>query len=90
MITKAHSIERLPTMLEHRRISFVAEPVVPVGAVLFEDSFPSAGPTKRLVTSSATAKRLDRRGDQTGEFWETLSYAALWVCGWICISLCFL
>ena len=63
-------------MLEHRRISFVAEPVVPVGAVLFEDSFPSAG--------------LDRRGDQTGEFWETLSYAALWVCGWICISLCFL
>jgi hypothetical protein len=26
---------------------------------------------------------------RTGEFWETLSYRVMWLCGWICIGLCF-
>jgi hypothetical protein len=23
------------------------------------------------------------------EFWETLSYAVIWLCGWVAIGLCF-
>jgi hypothetical protein len=25
-----------------------------------------------------------------GEFWETVSHLAIWICGWIGIGLCFL
>jgi hypothetical protein len=26
---------------------------------------------------------------RAGELWETLSYAAIWLCGWVGIGLCF-
>jgi len=85
MITKANSIERVPTMLLPRRIPLLAEPVASVArarAVLFEDPAPA------LERPPGLARR--PMGDQTGEFWEALSYMTLWLCGWIGIGLCFL
>jgi len=84
MITKPNPIKGVPTMLVARRIRFVAEPVAAIvraGAVLFEDAVPTDEPRPELILLS--------KGDQTREFWETLSYAALWFCGWISVGLCF-
>jgi len=85
MITKPNSIERTPRMLLPSGIPLLAEPVASVTgarAVLFEDAVravePPPGPIPRP------------KGDQTGQFWEALSYVTLWLCGWIGIGLCFL
>ncbi len=85
MITKANSIESAPTMFVARRIQLVTVPVASVecgGAVLFEEAVPSTEPRPGLAFRPT--------GDQTGEFWETVSYLAFWLCGWIGIGLCFL
>jgi len=83
MITKANSIERTPRMLLPRRIPLLAEPVASVARTrAVQDAVRAAEPPPGLVPHP--------KGDQTGEFWETLSYLTLWLCGWIGIGLCFL
>ncbi len=52
---------------------------------------PSAFP-EPLVSREESDRGLASRwtGLRAGEFWETLSHAILWLCGWISIGLCFL
>ncbi len=67
------------------RIQGVVEPVASVALARADRSknvVPFAEPRLRLVLRSA-----DHRA---GDFWETLSYVALWLCGLIGVGLCFL
>jgi hypothetical protein len=67
------------------RIQGVDETVVSVAfarAVRSEDAVPSAEPRRWLALHSTDHRDL--------EFWETLSYVAIWLCGLIGIGLCFL
>jgi hypothetical protein len=85
MNAKANSIRIVPVLITAGRIQVVDKPVGSarfLRVVLPEDALPLNEPRVRL--SLATT---DQR---TGEFWETLSYVAIWLCGLIGIALCFL
>ena len=57
-------------------------PVPPSRAVLCEALVPSPKPPLWLELSSAEHR--------AAEFWETLSYVAIWLCGLSSIGVCFL
>ena len=83
MNAKANSIEIVPALIAARRI--VDTPVTSAAlprVVLAEDVVPSAEHHLRLALPSTD--------DRAGEFWETLSYAAIGICGLLGIGLCFL
>jgi len=82
---KTNAIGITPAMILAGRIQGVVEPVASVAlarAGRSEKIVPFAEPRLRLVLRSA-----DHRA---GDFWETLSYVALWLCGLIGVGLCFL
>ena len=82
---KTNAIGIAPAMILAGRIQGVVEPVASVAlarADRSENVVPFAKPRLWLVLRSA-----DHRA---GDFWETLSYVALWLCGLIGVGLCFL
>ena len=85
MSAKPNSIETLPTLSSELRVHVFGEPlarVVIVGAVGAPETAPSTQATFGPGWRSSEAR--------TGEFWETLSYAVIWLCGLIGVGLCFL
>jgi hypothetical protein len=80
---KANTFEVVPGMIAAGRIRRLDESIATVAfarAVLPEDAATSAGPDLFLACRSA--------GHQAGDFWETLSYVVIWLCGLIGIGLC--
>ena len=61
------------------RIQIAREPVAFVARGRKVLEVPSAGPHVRLGLRAEDAL--------AGDFWETLSYLALWLCGWTAIGL---
>ena len=85
MNAKANSIGIVPAMTLAERIHGIDEAVASVAlarAVRSEDARSSAERRLGLALRSA-----DQRA---GEFWETLSYMAIWLCGLIGVGLCLL
>jgi len=86
MNAKANSIEIVPALIAARRTRRIVDTPVTSAAlprvVLAEDVVPSAEHHLRLALPSTD--------DRAGEFWETLSYAAIGICGLLGIGLCFL
>src|SRR5437667_7938539 len=81
----AAHFEIVPAMIGAERIRGVDEPVAsaaPFLAVVTEEAVPSLDP-RRWPALSLTDL-------YTGDFWETLNYAALWLCGLVGVGLCFL
>jgi hypothetical protein len=73
-------VEFLPGMRAAEQISVGAEPSVLPQVVLFEEA------TVRVERRSRRSLAPSRH--RTGEFWETLTYLALWICGWAGVGLC--
>ncbi len=86
MNAKANSIVIVPALIAARRTRRIVDtPVTPLAlprVVLAEDLVPSAVHRLRLALPSTD--------DRAGEFWETLSYAAIGICGLMGVGLCFL
>jgi hypothetical protein len=81
---KANAFEIAPVMIAVGQIHHLDESLASVAlarAVLSEDAGPSVEPRPCLALRSA--------GHRTGEFWETVSYVVIWLCGLIGIGLCF-
>ena len=85
MNAKVNSIRIVPALITTERIQGLDKPIASAAllrAVLAEDVVPLAD-TRLLLALPSTDHR-------AGEFWETLSYVAIWLSGWIGIGLCFL
>ena len=85
MSAKANSIGIVPAMILAGRIQATDEAVASVAlarAGRSEAAGPSAEPRLWLALRSAEHR--------AGEYWETLSYLAIWLCGLIGVGLCFL
>ena len=78
------SIQIMPTMLVAERMQDLDERVL---SVAFAPPVPVAQPLCRAEPGLWLASRW--ADHQAGEYWETLTYAALWLCGLISIGLCF-
>jgi hypothetical protein len=67
------------------RVQHLSKPVASgrLGAVWAQGETPPPVRPHRWVAAHP-------RDEWSGEFWETLSYAILWLCGLIGIGLCFL
>ena len=85
MNAKTNSIEIVAAAILAKRIQDVDERVASFAfarAVSSAEVAPSTEPRLWLALRLA-----DHRA---GDYWETLSYVAIWLCGWIGIGLCFL
>ncbi len=85
MNAKANSIGMAPALIVVDRIQGLDRPAASFAlarAVMDEDSAPSGDPGPWLDLSSAR--------HEAGEFWETLSYLTIWLCGLSGIGLCFI
>jgi len=85
MNAKANSIQIVPTLISAGRFQAVDKPVGSTllrYEVLTEYAVPWAEPRLRLALPS--------RNHRSAEFWETMSYVAIWLSGLIGIGLCFL
>jgi hypothetical protein len=85
MNAKADSIEIVQAMILVARIQGVDEAVASAAlarADRSKDAGPSAEPRFWLALRSAEHR--------AGEYWETLSYVAIWLCGLVGVGLCFL
>jgi hypothetical protein len=85
MNARTNSIEMVPAMIESGRNHSLNEPFPRVAltcAMRFGAAVYSGEPGRSLVLRWAD--------DRAGEFWETLSYAVIWLSGLIGIGLCFL
>ncbi len=83
MNVKPNSIEESVAMNSELRVRNLGGPVARVALVRVgrnQHAAPSARP-HLLVPGSAD--------DWAGEFWETLSYVVIWLCGLVGIGLCF-
>jgi len=85
MTVNPNAIKELPMMSPGRRTLCLGEPVAHVALVR---------PVRaQHVVAWAWIHpwvRLHSAEDSAAEFWETLSYAVLWLCGLIGIALCVL
>ncbi len=81
METKALLFEDLATIGASDRIQPTDETFQPARLLRFED----------LVLDQQPLTRLSARGPvgRDAEFWEAVSYLALWACGWAGVALCF-
>ena len=85
MNAKANSIRIVPAMILAGEIQGVDEAVVSV-ALARAGRSESAGPSaERRVWLELSS--LEHRAS---EYWETLSYVVIWLCGLIGVGLCFL
>ena len=88
MNAKPNSIEIMPAVIagaQSGRLPEFTNRTIHVAwspPVLFELLRPLSQPCPRLASLSLN--------DSADDLWETLSYAALWLCGLIAVSLCFL
>ena len=85
MNAKANSIRIVPAMILAGEIQGVDEAVVSVAlarAGQSADAGPCAEPRLWLELSSPEHR--------SNEYWETLSYVVIWLCGLIGVGLCFL
>jgi len=85
MNAKTNSIGCLPATNSALRVQGLDGPVPRVAlahTVWIRSAALSARPQLGIGWHSAD--------DQAGEFWETLSYAVIWLCGLIGIGFCFL
>ena len=81
---KPNSIEIVPAMILAGQIQGTDEAVASFAlarAGQSEDAGPSAEPRLGLALRSAKHR--------AGEYWETLSYVIIWLCGLIGVALCF-
>ena len=83
MIAKPNAIEELPVMNSGLRVQGMGGPVAQVVLV-------RVVPTQHGAPSARAHVWIGLRSadDWAGEFWETLSYAVIWLCGLIGIGLC--
>ena len=85
MRTKPNSIEIVPAWI-------AAAPTCGLDSRVVSVAFAPSVPEETVVSRGKPRLRLASRwtDHRAGEFWESLSYAILWLCGWIGIGLCFL
>jgi hypothetical protein len=84
MNAKANSIRIVPAIIVNGRTQEFDDPIPSVvlpRAVRCELAAPSGRPCLRLALRSPD--------DRAGEFWEALSWLAIWSCGFIGIGLSF-
>ena len=85
MNAKANSIRIVPAMILAGEIQGVDEAVVSV-ALARAGRSESAGPSaERRVWLELSSPE-----HRASEYWETLSYVVIWLCGLIGVGLCFL
>lgn len=80
MNTRTIAVEFLPALGATEQIPDTVEPA-PIPRLLLLE----AGPI-RAEPCSRVGRAPSRR--PTGELWETLTYLALWGCGWASVGLC--
>jgi TRAP-type mannitol/chloroaromatic compound transport system permease large subunit len=84
MNAKGNSIEIVSVLIASGRIRRLGQAVPPTS--LFR-----VVPADRAGHSAAGLWYALAAPDlQAGEFWETLSYVTIWLCGWVSIALCVL
>ena len=85
MNSKTNSTAIAPAIIAAAQIHGLQQPVVPI-------VFATPVLSENVITWPRFGFRCAGLGadPRAGEFWETLSCVALWLCGWIAIGLCFL
>ena len=84
MNAKPNSIAEVLALNSRLRVRSMGEPVMQIVLVRLDRTQHSAPSSQ---TSSSSGARL--ADDWSAEFWETLSYAVIWLCGLAGIGLCF-